>query len=86
MKKILLGTSDAWSMSPLSHRQNEPVYFIENCRILYFDRAIGSEPEGWGGGFLQIRYPYFNLEEVIINPTTLLIAPRIFRPSYGSVL
>ena len=28
--KIILGTSDAWSMSPLSWRPNEPPYCIED--------------------------------------------------------
>ena len=27
-KKIMLGTSDAWSMSHLSHRPSEPAYYI----------------------------------------------------------
>ena len=27
-KKIMLGTSDAWSMSRLSHRPSEPAYYI----------------------------------------------------------
>ena len=30
----MLGTSDAWSMSCLSHRPVDPAYYIENCRIL----------------------------------------------------
>ena len=29
----MLGTSDTWSMSRLSHRPSEPVYYIEDCRI-----------------------------------------------------
>ena len=33
MKKIMLGTSDAWSMSRSSHRPSEPAYYIEDCRI-----------------------------------------------------
>ena len=32
MKKIL-GTSDAWLMSHLSHRSSDPAYYIEDCRI-----------------------------------------------------
>ena len=32
-KKILLGASDAWSMSHLSQRSSEPVYYIEDFRI-----------------------------------------------------
>ena len=34
MKKIMLGTSDAWSMSHSFHRPSEPAYYIEDCRIL----------------------------------------------------
>ena len=34
MKKIMLGTSDAWFMSRSSHRPSEPAYYIEDCRIL----------------------------------------------------
>ena len=32
-KKIMLGTSDAWWISRLSHRPSEPAYYIEDCRI-----------------------------------------------------
>ena len=34
-KKILLGTSDAWSMSCLSHRPSEPAYYIEDSQIFF---------------------------------------------------
>jgi hypothetical protein len=34
MKKIILGTSDAWSMRQSSHRPSNPAYYIEDCRIL----------------------------------------------------
>ena len=30
MKKKILGTSDAWSMSRLSHQHSDPVYYIED--------------------------------------------------------
>ena len=30
----MLGTSDAWLMSCLAHRPNDPAYYIEDCRIL----------------------------------------------------
>ena len=33
-EKKILGTSDTWSMSPLSWRPSEPAYYIEDCRIL----------------------------------------------------
>ena len=33
-KKIILGTSDAWSTSRLSHRPSELAYYIVNRRIL----------------------------------------------------
>ena len=33
MKKIMLGSSDAWSMSRLSHQPSDPAYYIEDCRI-----------------------------------------------------
>ena len=32
-KKIMLGTSDAWTMSRLSHRPIDPAYYTEDCRI-----------------------------------------------------
>ena len=34
MKKIIPGTSDAWSMTQSSHRPSNPAYYIEDCRIL----------------------------------------------------
>ena len=35
-KKIILGTSDNWSMSRSSQRPSEPAYYIEDCRILCY--------------------------------------------------
>ena len=32
-KKIMLGTSDTWSMNRSSQRPNEPAYYIEDCWI-----------------------------------------------------
>ena len=32
-KKVILGTSDAWSTSCLSHQVSEPAYYIVDCRI-----------------------------------------------------
>ena len=32
-KKVIPGTSDAWSMSPLAHRPRDPAYHIEDCQI-----------------------------------------------------
>ena len=32
-KKVMLGTSDAWSTSRSSHQPSEPVYYIEDCQI-----------------------------------------------------
>ena len=29
----MLGTSDAWSMSRLSHGPSDPAYYIEDCLI-----------------------------------------------------
>ena len=33
MKKKILGTSDAWLTSHLSHRPSEPAYYIVDCQI-----------------------------------------------------
>ena len=33
-EKKILGMSDAWSTSRLSHRSSEPAYYIVDCRIL----------------------------------------------------
>ena len=32
-RKIILGSSDAWSTSNLSQQTSEPVYYIVDCRI-----------------------------------------------------
>ena len=34
MKKKILGTSDGWSTSRLSHQPSKPAYYIVDCRIL----------------------------------------------------
>ena len=36
--KIILGTSDTWTTSGLSHRPSEPAYYIVDCRILALTR------------------------------------------------
>ena len=41
MKKIMLRTSDAWSMSPLSQLATEPAYYIVDCRIFGM-RAVNN--------------------------------------------
>ena len=33
LKKIMLGTSDAWSVSRSSQGPSDPVYYIEDCQI-----------------------------------------------------
>ena len=47
----MLGTSDAWSMSRLSHRPSKPAYYIEDCRIL--GRIIKNS--GYSGVTLALR-------------------------------
>ena len=44
MKKIMLGTSDAWSMRRSFHRPSDPAYYIEDCRIfgLFFTANCGA--------------------------------------------
>ena len=37
-EKKILGTSDAWLTSHLSHRPSEPAYYIVDCRISCFLR------------------------------------------------
>ena len=32
-EKKILGTSDTWSTSHMSHRPSEPAYYIVDCRI-----------------------------------------------------
>ena len=41
-KKIIHGTSDAWSMSRLSHRPSDPVYYIEDCRISVLAQSLAE--------------------------------------------
>ena len=42
-EKNMLGTSDAWLMSPLPHRTSEPGYYIEDYR---FSTDV-SETSNW---------------------------------------
>ena len=42
MKKMIVGTSDPWSMSHSSQRPSEPVYYIEDCRIFVFLPKFGG--------------------------------------------
>ena len=36
IKKIILGTTDAWLTTRLSHRPNNPAYYIVNWRISWY--------------------------------------------------
>ena len=58
-KKIMLGTSDAWSMSHSSHRPSEPVYYIEDCRILELRQRL----ERWITlyEFINLQHQYLSL-------------------------
>ena len=38
-KKIILGTSDIWSMRHSSQRPSEPAYYIEDCQILSDEKS-----------------------------------------------
>ena len=38
-EKKILGTSDAWLTSRLSHRPSEPAYYIVDCRIENYSRV-----------------------------------------------
>ena len=41
-KKVMLGTSDAWSMSHLSQQPTKPVYYIEDCWISKYKYDVQS--------------------------------------------
>jgi len=45
MKKKILGTSDAWSTSCLSHRPSKPVYYIVDCQISRVEWIYAEEKE-----------------------------------------
>ena len=51
MKKIILGTSDTWSTSRLSHRPTEPAYYIVDWRI------SNLSVKSYFGVFCSIRKP-----------------------------
>ena len=46
-KKIILGTSDAWSKSRLSHRPSKPAYYIVDWRTLNKSRTFSSFNGCW---------------------------------------
>ena len=43
-KKLMLGKSDAWSMSRSSHQPSEPAYYIEDCRIFIAQNDLHQLP------------------------------------------
>ena len=45
-KKIILGTSDTWSMSHSSKRLSDPAYYIEDCRI--YNPPVSDSPARLG--------------------------------------
>ena len=47
MKKILLGTSDAWSPIHLSPRPSNPAYYIVNWRIFIQSANIQADDKTW---------------------------------------
>ena len=55
----MLGTSDAWSMNPLSHRPSEPVYHIEDCQI----SRCGDFGDFTGASFSEYAFEVFTIVE-----------------------
>ena len=51
-EKKILGTSDDWSMSHLSHRPSNPVYYIEDWWI-FCNHFLQCE-YGWAAGYQEI--------------------------------
>ena len=55
IKKIMLGTSDAWLMSHSSRRTSKPAYYIVDCRI---SKRPHTCPEEIFGSILKIFTSY----------------------------
>ena len=58
-KKIVLGTSDAWSKIRLSHRPSEPVYYIVNWRIFKSWHQHKTLTIWWVIGFYKLFQELF---------------------------
>ena len=60
-KKIILGTSDAWSMIRLSHRPSDPAYYIVNWRISELERQASASWLDTKRGIIecQFSHPFF---------------------------
>ena len=54
----MLGTSDAWSMSRLSHRPSKPAYYIEDCWILTGFVLPGGTPTQANGTTTAAPLPF----------------------------
>ena len=56
-KKIIPGTSDAWSMSRSSHRPSDPGYYIEDCRIFHILKAWNENETSKTADTRTLRQP-----------------------------
>ena len=72
IKKIMLGTPDAWSTSHLSQRTSKPVYYIVDCQI--WERCgISVEKDFSSGILIPVIWIFSNLHnsDLWINCITI---------------
>ena len=72
-KEIILGTSDAWSMSRSSQRPTNPAYYIEDCRILG-QSLLSKDRNHCTGSFL---IPLIRIHCTIYGPHGCKFDPHI---------
>ena len=76
--KKIIGTSDAWSMSHLSHWLSKPAYYLVDCRILVnFDDLwlmseapypMSTKNELWNSNFDIKWIPFwYNIQKILLD-------------------
>jgi hypothetical protein len=58
---LMLGTSDYWSMSRLSHWPSKSVYYIEDWRI--YNHKEGSDESCLGVPLTKVLFSWLSMEE-----------------------
>ena len=66
-EKKILGTSDSWSPSRLSHRPSEPAYHIVDCQISKVSHCMGKLGFRWEFYTFKSDSCWFNLKNCSLH-------------------
>ena len=86
MKKIILGRSDAWSMSHLSHWPSKPAFYIDDCQISGRGRTLWNSTiymkcgrNGWWQSWYVMSFFLMLSHSSLAHPSLALVCLMLDR-------